>query len=729
MPPVAIFSVRKYLPNDAGRSSMRSRVYHGGMGTACTAPRALPPACTASGTGRRVPGAGPLAALAGFARLAALAGFAGLAAFAFWPGCAAEDSVSIRLVRVAPAADPACGAPAGGVALLVEALGDFPTSESTGRSIDVAAGASVDIASFPPATRALTVEVIGAGGALGAVGHTMPFAGRLDDMADGTEVPVLMAPPLGACPTGPPAAVRLRPLLARAGAGALVAGGVDGAGVPVQSAEIYDPATARFTTVAESLYGTAEHGLAGASATALADGRVVIAGGPAPAYQIYEPLTAGFSAQLFLGESRAYHAAVALADEGGGARMLVAAGCSDLAAGGACAPGTALRSTSIIDLDAVERLTPGPTLALARIGGMAVREGPGTVLLVGGVDETGAPVTTAERIDLSGQPGQLVDDVGDGAVLLLSGSVLGAAPGPAGAVLPPGTTEASPVPGVPERAGVTLTALQDGAVLALGDGPPLLYEPIRNRFRALSTPGLDLAPAPAPAGRGPEHGAVLLDDGTVLVVGGRLAGSPVAPRAWIVRPALMGPWAGQVEARFDELDNALSAIARDPRQGRLVRDERGAHYRMLASSSTALPSEWLVLAGPVFGRVQVEARLRAVNSGAAVLLGFRGARDHMAVIMLPGSPASLFRIDADGARPIQPCTGAIISAEGLAGGDRAASIQVRVDQRAVRAWLGDDEVLSCTGVEPLPAGHVGLAVVGATDADLLIDSLAARRLE
>jgi hypothetical protein len=695
----------------------------------------------------RASGAVLLAGPVSSASIAGIVALAGLAGLATGPGCTAEDRVTIRLMRVAPAADPACGAPEGAVALLVEALGDFPTSEATGRSIDVAAGASVDISAFPPASHALTVEVIGAGGAISAVGQTLPFAGRLDgrldELADGAEVPVLMAPPLGACPTGPPAAARLQPLVVRAGAGALIAGGVDAGGIPVQSVEYYHPATARFTTVADRLYGTAGHGLAGASATALADGRVVIAGGSAPAYQIFDPATAEFSAQLFLGDARAYHAAVALADGDGGARMLIAGGCSELAADGACAPGTALRSTSILDLDAADPFTPGPTLALARIGGTAVREGPGTVLLVGGVDETGAPVTTAERIDLGpesdAQPAQLIADLGDGAVLLASGSVLGAfapagaEPAPAGAVLPPGAAEASPVQTAPERAGVTLTALQDGSVLALGGGPPLLYEPIRNRFRELSAPGLDdleFELAPAPAGRGPEHGAVLLDDGTVLVVGGRPAGSDsVAPRAWIVRPSLLGPWAGQIDARFDELDNALAAVGRDPRQGRLIRDERGAHYRVLASSSTALPSEWVVLAGPVFGRVHVEARLRANNSGAAVLLGFRGARDHVAVIMRPGSPATLSRFDADGVRPIEPCTAAIISAGALAGDERAAAIQVRVEERSLRAWLGDEEVLSCTGLEPLPAGHVGLGVIGATDADLLIDSLTARRLD
>jgi hypothetical protein len=710
------------------------------MDTAPTAPRAL--ACTTPAAGRRahdvragLAGHPNTTRRRGWLRTPGLGLLAGLAGLACTTGCTGTEDVTIRLVRVAPAADPDCGAPAGAVTLLVEALGDFPTSERSGRSIDVAADTPVDITSFPPSTRALTVEVVGAGGAISAVGQTTPFAGHLADLDGDAEVPVLMAPPLGACPTGPPATMRLHPLVARAGAGALVAGGADATGMPVHSVEYYDPATGSFTTVAEQLYGTTEHGLAGASATTLADGRVVLAGGPAQAYQIYAPATADFSAQLFLGESRAHHAAVALADENG-TRMLVAAGCRELQADGACAPGTALRSTSIIDVDAADPVTPGPALTLARIGGTAVRAGPDSVLLVGGVDETGTPVTTAERIDLAGGPGQLVADLGDGATLLASGSVLagfapaGATPGTAGAVLPPGATEASPVPGAPERAGVTLTTLQDGAVLALGNGPPLLYEPIRNRFRALPSAGLDLAPTAAAAGRGAEHAAVLLADGTVLVVGGRLAGdAPVTARAWIVRPALIGPLAGQVEARFDELDNALAAVVRDPRQGRLLRDDQGAHYRILASSSAPLPSEWVILAGPVFGRVQIEARLRAVNSGAAVLLGFRGAYDHLALIMLPGSPASLVRIDAGSVRPIAACTAAMVSADALAGGTLAAAIQVRVDEDTVRAWLGEDEVLSCSGLDPLPAGHVGLGVLGATDADLLIDSLVARRLE
>jgi hypothetical protein len=664
--------------------------------------------------------------------------------------CTADDTVSIRLVRVAPAADPDCGAPGDGRTLIVEALGDFPTSETTARSIAITAGARLDIASFPPDTRALAVEIIGAGGVTSAVGQTAPFVGTLAELADGAEVPVLMAPPQGACPTGPPDAVRLRPLLARAGPGVLVAGGVDGDGVPVQSAEFYDPATATFTTLAGRLYGTPDLGLIGASVTTLADGRVVLAGGPAPAYQIYDPATASFSAQLFLTESRAHHAALALGD---GARLLLAGGCSALGAGGACAPGTALRSTSVIDLDSMEPVGPAPALALARIGGMAVREGPDTVLLVGGVDETGAPVTAAERIDLKGlsgldgpdgpgepdgaQPSQLIENLGDRAVRLPSGSVLGAfAPAGAaasaiGAVLPPGEAAASPVPAVPARAGATLTTLPDGLVLALGGGPPLLYEPIRNRFRSLSAPGLDFAPAPAPAGRGPEHGAVLLDDGTVLVVGGRPAGaSPGAsPRAWLVRPTLMGPWAGEVGARFDDLADALSAVPRDPRQGGLDVDAAGTHYRLLASSSAALPSEWLILAGPVFGRALVEARLRAAQSGVAVLFGFRDPADHLAVILLPGSPASLFQIDANGARPLAPCTAEIISAAALEGAGRAALIQVRVDQRAVRASIGDLEVLSCTGLAAVPAGHVGVGVIGATDADLRIDSLSAQRLD
>lgn len=684
-----------------------------------------------------------------------------LVAAALLAACTSDEPRAITLVRVTPAADPACGAPADGRTLIIEALGDFPASEATARSIEVGADAVADIASFPPETRALTVEVIGAGGAISAVGQSVPFAGQLGELPAGAEVPVLMAPPLGACPTGPPALARLRPLLARAGAGVLVAGGIDGTGAPVHAVEYYDPATAAFTILAERLYGTDDHGLAGASATAASDGRVVIAGGPVPAYQVYDPATGAFSAELFLNRgARAFHAAVALAPPGGapggtgdgaagdaGARVLLAGGCSTLDTGdggdaaGACAEGTALRTTSILDLDSVT-VDDGPALMLERIGGVAVVESPGAVLLVGGVDGTGAPVTTAERIDPTGErPSQLVPGLGASAARLPSGSVLsafaatGSAPAANGVVLPAGAGAASPILEAAARAGVTLTALSDGRVLALGGGAPLLFEPIQNRFLRLPATNLDFVPAAA--GHVPEHGAVLLDDGTVLVLGGRLAddaGAPRAwPRAWIVRPELTGPWAGDATASFTDLDFARLAVPRDPRQGGFVGEDAPggatAHYLLQSSSNTGLPSEWLILAGPIFGRVSIEVQGRAVRSGVAVLFGFRDAATHMALVMLPGQPATLFQIEAGAVRDVGACTASIISAAALAGGDEPARIQVRVDTRAVTAVLDGEEVLSCTGQGAPAPGHVGVGVLGATDATLRIDALAARRLE
>ena len=663
-----------------------------------------------------------------------------LVAVALLAACASDDTRAITLVRVTPAVLPACGAPADGRTLIIEALGHFPASEATARSIEVSAGAVVDIASFPPETRALTVEVIGAGGAISAVGQSVPFAGPLGELPDGTEVPVLMAPPMGACPTGPPARFRLQPLLARAGAGVLVAGGVDGAGAPVHVVEYYDPATATFTTLAERLYGTDDRGLAGASVTAAADGRVAIAGGPVPAYQVYDPTTGAFSAELFLnGGARAFHAAVALApDSAGGARVLLAGGCSALDAAGACGPGTALRTTSILDLDSVT-VDDGPALMLERIGGVAVSEAPGTVLLTGGVDATGAPVTTAERVDLTGErPGQLIPGLGAQAARLPSGSVLsafaavGITPSTDGVVLPAGATSASPVLAAPAaRAGVTLTALHDGHVLALGGGTPLLFEPIQSRF--LRLPAIDLDFAPAAGGYVPEHGAVLLDDGTVLVLGGRLpaddAGEAGEPRAWIVRPELVGPWAGDASANFTNLDFARLAVPRDPRQGTLAAEGATTHYLMQSSASTGLPSEWLVLAGPIFGRVSIEAQVRAVRSGVAVLFGFRDAANHLALVMLPGQPATLFQIDTGSVRAVGRCTASIISAAALAGGDEPARIQVRVEPRAVTAVLDGVAVLSCTDLDAPSSGHVGLGVLGATDATLRVDTLVARRLE
>src|SRR5690606_23025731 len=115
-----------------------------------------------------------------------------------------------------------------------------------------------------------------------------------DALDDGDTLSVFMAPPRGLCPTGPPAFARTRPVVARASAGALVAGGTDAQGEPVIAIEYYDPDTGSFAVALDDHYGVGEHGLVGASMTSLGT-QVVIAGGGVPAYQTYDIDTGALS--------------------------------------------------------------------------------------------------------------------------------------------------------------------------------------------------------------------------------------------------------------------------------------------------------------------------------------------------------------------------------------------------------------------------------------------------
>ena len=672
--------------------------------------------------------------------------------------CAA-DAPTVALTRVAPAAGSACGVPADGRTLLITALGDFPASETTARAVDLIDSTRLDLTSFPPATRVLSVEVIGSGGALRAVGKTMPF--DLAALAHGDTIPVLMAPLMGACPVGPPATARLHPLVARAGTGALIAGGVDPGGAPVRTAEHYDPATGAFETVAGALYGTADLGLAGASVTTLHDGRVLVAGGAAPAYQIYDPATRTLSAALFLSQGRAFHAALAIdSDDGdGSARVLLAGGCRALDETGACDPAQGLTSTSIMDVD-TGTVRDGPSLLLPRIGGTAVHEDADTVLLVGGFDLAGAPLRTAERVYLDGRPGHTIAGAGASAARLLAGGVLaafappGAAPAADAAILLPATgaalgpagrtpTALAPVP----RSGATLTPLQDGRVLVLGGlldtDPPdtepaqtaaLLYEPVRNTFAAVSIAGPRLAPAtaagPVIGAPGPAHGAVLLDDGTVLVTGAHTGDSAAAePAAWIIRPDLLGPFASDATVTFADAALARRMVPRDPARAALVPagEDDSAHYRIESSAGSGLPSEWAVLAGPAFARARLAARVRATEGGLAVLLGFRGPGDHVALILTPGQPATLLRVASDTVSVIEPCSAEVILASQLRGDSGPLLLEVDTGD-SVTATLDGTRVLACPDIAPVPAGHVGLGVIGPAGATLRIDSITVRRL-
>ena len=640
------------------------------------------------------------------------------------PGCAEVERRRVRIERVAPAADPDCGAPEDARTLLVRALGEFPATEATARSVEVADGVEFSIDGFPPGTSSLEIEVRGAGGALRAVGRTPEF--DLDELDDDAVISVFMAPRNGFCLTGPPAAARDAPLLARAGAGVLIAGGTGEGGAPVHEVELYDPATGQFSGLGDPLYGSVlDGGLAGATMTAMPDGRVVVAGGGATAFQVYEP-EAGFGAPQFLREARALHAAVALDDE----RLLLAGGCARIEDGG-CVAGSGLATSVILSVSSGE-LASGPGLVRLRIGGTALREADGRVLVTGGVDEEGAPVAEAERIDpVGGRDSELVADTGAAAALLAAGGALtgfaprGAPPSETAAVVPPGALLATRVGETLEpRAGPVLVPLESGHVLVVGGGDgetaAALYAPVSGALESLPS---------APGGGRTGHGAVRLDDGSVLLVGGRDAGGAPLADAWIFRPDVIGPWSAALSATFATPESAAAMVPRDPARARAVPAEgrTPAHYRIEATGEDGAPTEWAILAGPRFTSLSLEASVAAEQGGVAILLWFRDEATTAVLALRPGQDAELFAIDAGEQRPLGSCAGQPIGEGDLAPPDGAGhALAVSASSGELSATLDGREVLRCD-VDPPAAGLVGVAPLGGEGALLRLDLVSVSR--
>ncbi len=647
-------------------------------------------------------------------------------------GCG-SDSRTLNLVRVQPAVDPACGAAVDGRTLLVTALGDFPRSEATAAAPSLSTNTRFAIDTFPAETRMLELVVIGSGGAVRTVGRTAEL--DLSSLEDGADVPIFMAPPRGFCPTGDGAgAPRIDPLVVAAGDGALVAGGVDDSGAPVSEALWYDPGTGSFASLGDLFYGDPDHGLIGASATVMPDGRVAIAGGAAPAYQLYDPAARAAGVKAFLTVGRAHHAAIALDDS----HLLLAGGCGALAADGSCAAGSALATTTILDVDsgAVE---DGPALARPRIDGIAIREADGRVLLIGGVNDGGAAVADGERIDPGGgQPGEVVTGATGMAGRLADGGALvamapaGAIADSAAAVVPAGGSAARGVAAAPApRAGPTLTGLDDGRMLVMGGqggagGPEaLLYSPQLGRFEPVDA-SVDDGSGAIERDR---HGAALLPDGSVLIVGGRSSTGDALGDAWIFRPDLTGPYTAEVTVTFENPDGAdLVVVPRDP--SRFQREPPGGGLpstAVLQSTGTGggLPSEWAVVAGPRFADLSLTLRARADGGGVAAIVGFVGPGDYTAAVLLPGQKARLYRVAGGQARTEDTCTGEIVSAAALAPDGDLAEVTLVSRGRSLTVTVDGTALLSCPELDPPARGLVGIGAVGS--GDVRVSSIAAAR--
>ncbi len=310
----------------------------------------------------------------------------------------------------------------------------------------------------------------------------------------------------------------------------LIVGGGSPANSPsaavATSAELYDPATNGFTETGSTT--GARRG--GHSATLLRDGRVLVCGGSELASidgrsdaEIYDPATGRFTPAGSMGTARFGHAAVLLSS----GKVLVAGGF-----------GNAALSAEVFD-PATGTFSPTSSLIRYRYGATGVLLVDGRVLVFGydavselydaanGLFMTGGSAQVAGALWF----GPSLALLADGRVFVAGGKEQGPPPSNSALVanarlFDPATSDFTLARAlIWPRAGSTTTRLADGRVLVFGgegDGrwPDRgeLYDPLTGLFNATVSAG---------AGR-VGHTATLLQSGKVLIAGGQAGISAVS---------------------------------------------------------------------------------------------------------------------------------------------------------------------------------------------------------
>jgi len=599
-------------------------------------------------------------------------------------------------VSLVPVGGGACGRPEGATGLKITA---YAGAGEVTRAIDL--DATVAINDFPADTEALGVEVIGAGGAVAAVGKTAPLA--FDALADGAAIPIFMAPPDGVCAIADLGTPRTGPLVARAGDGVLIAGGLGPAG-PLSTAELYDPATATFAEVAvpDALVDP-DNGLFGGVLTSLPDGRVVLTGTARGVLAIYDPATRAFGTPAVI-DRRALHAAIALDAD----HLLVAGGCSGVVSQ-AC-DGVALRSTLVYQLSDLTHIggavlgdgDPRTNGALLDLGPRA-DDGAEAYVLASGNPEPGRAarfaVADADSDELDALPAQVV--ALDGGALLAAFGSDGAPASGVAVMIAPAATTASPIAGPPAAVGARLVVLEDGRALAAGgtaDGAFVIYDPTLDVWTAR-------VPAGDPVGAFVAPSLLRLADGSVLVLAApAAAGEP--SHAWIYRPSLVGPQAGSVVALPDGSTGGVLTV---PDPARATRSAGRLTLTAPADDDPALPARALV-GGPRTATGSVKAVV-TVGAGGVALIGQElGPGRALIARLVPGEPVTITRVDP--ARAGASCTGATLAPFGAA----ATTLGLAVHAHSATVTRDEIAIATCALDEDPDVddrGAWGLAAAGA----------------
>jgi len=306
----------------------------------------------------------------------------------------------------------------------------------------------------------------------------------------------------------------------------LIAGGTDGRGTVLASAEVYDPVRDRWAS-AGSMAATR----IGHTATLLPSGKVLVAGGlvlpfPAPSLastELYDPATNRWSTAAPMIESRTRHTATLLRD----GRVLVVGGLTVTLQDGGLFP-SQLTSAEIYDPKADRWSLTAPT-GEHRLGQTATRLPDGRVLVAGGQADSGTFLKSTEIYDatqdrwISAAPmaaarfGAVATLTADGDVLVAGG--LGEEPNALNLALTsaelynPGTNLWVTVASMAEfHAADTATVLRSGKVLVVGapgQSRAEVYDQAHNRWTQTG-PSMDRY----------QHTATRLPSGRVLIVGG-----------------------------------------------------------------------------------------------------------------------------------------------------------------------------------------------------------------